>query len=328
MSEGSVSESSTQDGEMEREARAFVDEVREALNHSPDVPEDVRGEIERRLNELSHRIEDGDREAVEDLLESTREFIDEHAELRPKSALREYAESIGMAVLFALMLRGFVIEPFKIPTGSMVPTLEVGDHLFVNKFLYGIRVPFTETYLTRFSEPEPGEIVVFTFPSQEAQDYIAKQPPARRECIDQGSLAEEKDFIKRVVGVEGDRVAIEENTLKLNGEPVSREFLKKKPTGEFLRPHEVHERERIGGEEYTIKHTDTDRKFGPIEVRDDHVFVMGDNRNNSADSRCWGQVPVENIKGRAMFIWWSISNDPDLPWWNRIRWDRIGEPVH
>ncbi len=326
MSDNSTQEESGED--VVREAQEFVDSVREALKHSTHVQEDVRNELERRLNELLHRIEDGDREAVETHLEEARTFVDEHADLTRKSALREYAESIGMAILFALMLRGFVVEPFKIPTGSMIPTLQVGDHLFVNKFIYGIRVPFTETYLTRFSQPERGEVVVFTFPAMEAQNYIAEQPPSRRECIQQSSLHEEKDFIKRVVGVEGDTIAVEDNQLKLGGEPVARKFLRKEPTGEFLRPHEVHETERLSGHEYKIKHSGMGRNFGPIEVRDDHVFVMGDNRNNSADSRCWGQVPVENIKGRAMFIWWSISSDPDLPWWNRIRWDRIGQAVH
>ncbi|MFB6351525.1 MAG: signal peptidase I, partial [Bradymonadaceae bacterium] len=241
---------------------------------------------------------------------------------------REYAESIGLAVMFALLLRGFVIEPFKIPTKSMVPTLLVGDHLFVNKFTYGIRVPFTETYLVRFGEPEKGEVVVFTFPSDEAQKYMAKQPPARRECISQSSLYEEKDFIKRIVGTEGDTIAVRDNQLYVDGEKVDRTFVKKEPTGEFLRPHEVHERESLNGHTYSIKYTGNDRKFGPVEIKDDHVFVMGDNRNNSSDSRCWGQVPVEHIKGRAMFIWWSISDAPDKAWWNRIRGERIFEWIH
>ena len=323
-----MSESSEQESEIFDEAAVFVEQTREALSHSPDVPEDVRGQIKRRLNELRHRIEDGDEEAVEELLEKTQAFIGEHAELRRKSALREYAESIGLAVMFALLLRGFVIEPFKIPTKSMVPTLLVGDHLFVNKFVYGVRVPFTETYVVRFGEPEKGEVVVFTFPTGEAQDYMAKQPPARRECINERSLYEEKDFIKRIVGVEGDTVAVEENQLVVNGDPVERKFVKKEPTGEFLRPHEMHEKETLNEHTYSIKYTGNGRAFGPVEVKDGHVFVMGDNRNNSSDSRCWGQVPVEHIKGRAMFIWWSISNEPGESWWNRIRGERIGQTIH
>ena len=316
-----MSESSSHSEEIFDEAEVFVEETRSALSTTRNLSDEVRGQIQRRLNEIRHRIEDEDAEAVERLLEKAREFIDEHAELHHKSALREYAESIGLAVLFALILRGFVIEAFKIPTGSMIPTLLVGDHLFVNKFIYGVRVPFTETYVTRFSNPEKGEVVVFTFPSGEAQKYIAKQPPSRRECIDRASLGHEKDFIKRIVGTEGDTVALKENQLLINGEPVEREFVKKEPTGKFLHPHEIHEIEHLNGHDYTIQYIGSDQDFGPVKVKEDHVFVMGDNRDNSSDSRCWGQVPVENIKGRAMFIWWSIGE-------NEYRWDRIFRVIH
>ena len=316
-----MSESSAEENEIFDEARVFVEETRRALSGSRNVPDDVRGQIKRRLNEIRHRIEDGDEEAVEELLEQTEAFIDEHADLRYKSALREYAESIGLAVLFALILRGFVIEAFKIPTGSMIPTLLVGDHLFVNKFIYGIRIPFTETYVTRFNQPKKGEIVVFTFPTGEAQRYIAKQPPSRRECIERSSLDDEKDFIKRIVGTEGDTVALRDEHLIINGTPVERSFVKKEPTGKFLHPHEIHEQEKLGGHKYTIQYTGSDRDFGPVKVKEDHVFVMGDNRDNSSDSRCWGQVPVENIKGRAMFIWLSIGPES-------YRWDRVGKVIH
>lgn len=316
-----MSEKSEQDREIFERAKEFVDETREALSSSRDVPDDVRGQLKRRLNELHHRIEDEDAEAVRREFERTREFVEEHAELQQKSALREYAESIGLAILFALFLRGFVIEAFKIPTGSMIPTLLVGDHLFVNKFIYGVRVPFTETYLTRFDSPVKGEVVVFTFPVEEAQNYIAKQPPSRRECIERSSLDDEKDFIKRIVGTEGDTIEIRDHHLYVNGEPVDREFIKKEPTGKFLHPHQIHETESLNDHEYTIRYTESDKDFGPVQVKDDHVFMMGDNRDNSSDSRCWGQVPVEHIKGRAMFIWWSIGPDS-------ARWDRIGQVIH
>jgi signal peptidase I len=312
-----VSDNSSSEKEVLGEARQFVEQTSEALSGAHNVSEDVRSQLQRRLNELRHRIEDGESEAVAEKLEETRAFIDQHVDLRQKSPMREYAESIGLAIIFALFLRGFVIEAFKIPTGSMIPTLLIGDHLFVNKFIYGVRVPFTETYLTRFSRPSKGEVVVFTFPTREAADYIAKQPPSRRDCI---KSLEEKDFIKRIVGIEGDTVALEDNHLRVNGSKVEGQVVGKKRTNEFLHPHEIYQKERLGGHRYTSQYTGRDRDFGPVKVRDDHVFVMGDNRDNSSDSRCWGQVPIENIKGRAMFIWWSIGAED-------FRFNRIGKVI-
>lgn len=313
-----MSDNSSSERDVIGEAKQFVEQTSEALSGARNVSEDLRGQIQRRLNDLRHRIEEGEVEAVAEKLEQTRAFIDQHADLRAKSPMREYAESIGLAIIFALFLRGFVIEAFKIPTGSMIPTLLIGDHLFVNKFIYGIRVPFTETYLTRFSRPTKGEVVVFTFPSEEAADYIAKQPPSRRDCI---KSIEEKDFIKRIVGVEGDTVALEENHLRVNGSEVEGQVVGKKRTNQFLHPQVITEKERLGGHHYTIQYAGRDRDFGPVKVKDDHVFVMGDNRDNSSDSRCWGQVPIENIKGRAMFIWWSIGPED-------FRFDRIGRVIH
>jgi len=329
-----LSTDSTSEEEIFEEAKQYVSETRDALSSTRSVPDDVRGRLQRLLNELHHRIQDGDPEAVESKLEETEAFVDEHVELRRKSAAREYAESIGLAVLFALFLRAFVVEPFKIPTKSMVPTLLVGDHLFVNKFIYGIRVPFTETFLARFQKPERGEVVVFTFPSAEAQRYMAKQPPARRDCIDAADLEGQKDFIKRIVGTAGDTVAVRDDELIVNGERVDRTFLDKKPTGEYVEPYLVRERERLNGHQYTVQYKgdnqtggedDESFDFGPVKVRKGHVFMMGDNRDNSSDSRCWGQVPVEHIKGRAMFIWWSIRTGSY--WWD-CRWDRLGRVIH
>lgn len=302
-------------------ARQYVRHAQGRLDRAHGLSDDVGRQIQNRLNEVRHLIEDGEVEEAHAKIDELSPWLDTQLEGKEKSIAREYAESIGLAILFALILRGFVLEAFKIPTGSMIPTLLVGDHLFVNKFIYGIRVPFTETYLTRFEEPERGEVIVFKFPGAEARQYLAKQPVSRRECIDPGSLLDEKDFIKRIVGVEGDTVELRNNQLIINGEPVERTFVSKESTGNYLFPHQFSEIEEINGHRYTIQYSGEHENFGPIKVKKDHVFVMGDNRDNSSDGRCWGQVPVENIKGRAMIIWLSLGPDS-------VRWDRLGQVIH
>lgn len=304
-----------------KSAREFVRGSQDRLDRAHGLSDDVRRQIQNRLNKVRHLIEEGEADEAHERIDELSPFIDEQLEGKEKSVFREYAESIGLAVVFALVLRGFVLEAFKIPTGSMIPTLLVGDHLFVNKFIYGIRIPFTETFLTHFEEPAKGEVVVFKFPRAEAREYLAKQPASRRECIDTASLTDEKDFIKRIVGVAGDTVELRDNQLIINGDPVERTFVSKDVTGNFLYPHQISEVEELNGHKYTIQYSGADENFGPIEVEEGHVFVMGDNRDNSSDGRCWGQVPVDNIKGRAMIIWWSIGPES-------IRWDRIGQVIH
>jgi signal peptidase I len=302
-------------------AREYVRRSQARLDRAHGLSDDVSRQIQNRLNEIRHLIEEGEAEEAAQKVDDLTPWLDEQLQGKEKSVFREYAESIGLAVLFALVLRGFVIEAFKIPTGSMIPTLLVGDHLFVNKFIYGIRVPFTETYLTRFEEPQRGEVVVFEFPRAEAREYLAKQPASRRECIDTGSLHEEKDFIKRIVGVGGDTIELRDNHLIVNGEPLERTFVSKESTGNFLYPHRISEMEVLNGHKYTIQYSGADENFGPIKVKEGHIFAMGDNRDNSSDGRCWGQVPVEYIKGRAMIIWLSIGPEA-------YRWDRIGKVIH
>ncbi len=301
--------------------RTWVKHAQSRLDRAHGLSEDERHRIQTRLNELRQLIEEGDAEAARKAVDELSPWLETQLEGKEKSVFREYAESIGLAILFALALRGFVIEAFKIPTGSMIPTLLVGDHLFVNKFIYGVRIPWTETYLTHFEKPHRGEVIVFKFPRHEAKQYLAKQPASRRECIDTSSLQEDKDFIKRIIGVAGDTVELRDNRLIINGKPVPQKFVKKESTGNFLYPHRISEVETLNGHKYTIQYSGADENFGPITVKPGHVFVMGDNRDNSSDGRCWGQVPVDNIKGRAMIIWWSIGP-------NSYRWDRIGHVIH
>ncbi|MFP6598862.1 MAG: signal peptidase I [Deltaproteobacteria bacterium] len=191
---------------------------------------------------------------------------------------REYAEALAMAVLLALFIRGFVVQAFKIPSGSMLPTLEIGDHLLVNKFLYGIRVPFWGKRLVSFAAPERDDVVVFVYPQDRS-----------------------KDFIKRVTGLPGETVELRDRALHINGEPVADAHAHLAGGGNGRRPRD---------------------NFGPFKVPDGHVFVLGDNRNHSHDSRFWGTVPVEDILGKAFILYWSWDAERMRP-----RWGRIGDPV-
>lgn len=307
-------------------ARDFVRQTQARFDRVKKLSDEVRNQGQIKLNELRQLIEavdvgEAEAEQLTQKVDAAGRWFDEQLEGKEKSVFREYAESIGLAILCALLLRAFVVEAFKIPTGSMIPTLMVGDHLFVNKFIYGFRMPFTNSYLTRFKEVESGEIVVFKFPNKEAREYLMKQPASRRQCIDMNTLDEERDFIKRVVGVAGDTVELRDNQILINDEPVESLGLEKVSTGQYLYPHQIMETKRLNGHTYTVQYSGADENFGPITVKPGHIFTLGDNRDNSSDGRCWGQVPLENVKGRAIFVWWSIGPDG-------YRWDRIGHMIH
>ncbi len=302
------------------EARARVREVRGILREHPfRVPEPVKVEIASTCETLERARVANDHDAVCQGLIRLDEQVQQHLSFVQKSTFREYAESIAVAVLIALLLRAFVVEAFKIPSGSMIPTMQVGDHIFVNKFIYGVRIPFTKIKFFEWRKPHRGEVIVFIYP---------REP--------------EKDFIKRVIGVEGDRIEVRNNSLTVNGKSVSR-----RPVpgpclfwdfDERLRHWEdkrcAKYEETLDGEKYmTIDALDDYNKDfpgpgdpQPYIVPKDHVFVMGDNRNNSHDSRFWGPVPLENIKGKAMVIWWSAGAPGENRFWN-VRWDRLGHVV-
>jgi signal peptidase I len=216
---------------------------------------------------MSRTVSHGDDTSREDILPGQK--------TKRKSVIREYAEAIVIAVILALFIRAFVVQAFKIPSGSMKPTLLVGDHILVNKFIYGIKIPFTNKTLISLSRPKRGDVVVFKYP-----------------------LDTKKDYIKGVIGLPGDRVELANKQLLINGQPVED-------------PHAS----------YSI--LGNLRRFGPITVPADHLFVMGDNRDESSDSRVWGFVPLSYLKGKAFLIYWS---------WDRknfgVRWSRLADIVH
>lgn len=242
--------------------------------------------------------------------------------MKRKHKFIETVESIGIALLVALAIRAFVIEPFKIPSPSMVPTLLIGDQIFVNKFVYGLRVPFTKKRWWEGREPRRGEVVIFLYPQDESLDYI-----------------------KRVVGLPGDRVRIAGEKVLVNGEPVGKEPLALRPDPAntdrvLVTPNEPYEKltlfpdwgeytiyqEKLDGRAHLVQHDSFYYPERAFTVPPGHYFVMGDNRDHSADSREWGFVPRPNIKGRAMFIWLSFDWDQPFPNW--VRWHRFGRWIY
>ncbi|PID42061.1 MAG: signal peptidase I [Proteobacteria bacterium] len=212
------------------------------------------------------------------------------SERKNKSVLREYAEAIVIAVILALFIRTFVIQAFKIPSGSMLPTLQIGDHLLVNKFIYGIRVPFTGKLLVPITTPRNGDVIVFRFPEDRSTDYI-----------------------KRVIGIPGDRIELRNKQLLVNGEKVQD-------------PHAYYSSTTL----LPGSKSPTDN-FGPITVPEGKLFVMGDNRDNSYDSRFWGYVDDKDLLGKALIIYWSWDIKKPLLSAARlmsIRWKRIGDIIH
>ncbi|MBC7794380.1 MAG: signal peptidase I [Clostridia bacterium] len=212
-----------------------------------------------------------------------------------KTTWRESTKQIVGAILVALLLRSFVVEAFKIPSGSMIPTLHIGDQIFVNKFIYGPRIPFTEIRIMEWAQPKRGEVIVFVIPTESHEDLI-----------------------KRVIGVPGDTIQVRDGTLLLNGSAVQDEVLgkstewdRKLETGIWSQQHSTAITERLDDKTFTVLDDGETRgdSMGPFTVKPGHVFVMGDNRDRSYDSRFWGQVPMQNVLGRAMFVWWSWGKE-------------------
>ena len=205
--------------------------------------------------------------------------------MRKKRFVKEYLEPIVTAVLIALFIRTFVAQAFKIPSSPMTPTLLVGDYILVNKFIYGFRIPYTNIKYFQFKKPQRGDVIVFIFP-----------------------LDPSKDFIKRVIGTEGEKVQILHNKIYINDQLID------DPWGHFIRTGWL---EYLQGME----------NFGPVVVPKDSLFVMGDNRDNSQDSRYWGYVDLNAVLGKALIIYFSWNGNAENLF-DQVRWSRIGNLIH
>ena len=213
--------------------------------------------------------------------------------------LVEYARSFFPVVLIVLLLRSFLVEPFRIPSGSMMPTLLIGDFILVNKFSYGVRLPVLNTKVIEMGEPERGDIVVFRFPKQPTVDYI-----------------------KRVIGLPGDRIAYFDKKLYVNGQPIKQTSLGRYQgvgQGANMTGAELLEEDLTGVNHSILISRGVPTVEDVFVVPKGQYFVMGDNRDNSNDSRYWGTVPEANLVGKAFFVWmnWDLEN-------NGIAFNRLG----
>ena len=296
-----------------KEARLLLREARRGLRkYQHRLTAKAAEAVRAAADELQAALDANDDERIKPALNALDQALDDHLSFARKSTFREYAESIGVAVLIALFLRAFVVEAFKIPSGSMIPTLEVGDHIFVNKFIYGVRIPWTNIkFGENYRKPRRGEVIVFIYP---------KEP--------------DKDFIKRIVAVEGDTVEIQNGTIVINGKPVERHMADgpcsywdfKEDLGEWQHVACDKWMETLDGHTFATYYNrgQVEGSWGPRTVPPGNVFVMGDNRDNSHDSRYWGFVPFDLIKGKAMIIWWSAGEPADGPGtFHSVRYGRM-----
>ena len=207
-----------------------------------------------------------------------------------KSTVREYFESIVIAVILALFVRTWVVQAFKIPTGSMENNLLIGDHLLVNKFVFGPSGSPLERALLPMRDIRRSDIVVFKYPDEP-----------------------ERDFIKRVIGLPGDTVELRAKKVYVNGQPLDEPYV------HFLTP-------ATDGAEFTS--ADVRERYGPVTVPANQYFVMGDNRDNSQDSRYWGFLPRDHVKGKALMIYWSYEGGDLGSLFTKVRWDRLLHQIH
>jgi len=230
-----------------------------------------------------------------------------------KSTLREYFESIVIAVILALFIRTFVVQAFKIPTGSMEENLLIGDHLLVNKFVFGPTETSVERKLLPVGDIKRRDVIVFKYPEEP-----------------------DRDFIKRVIGLPGETVEVRDKKVYINGQGLDEPYV------HFLQPPSG----ASASEFHEVTPFDVRERYGPVTVPANHYFVMGDNRDNSQDSRYWGFLPRENVKGKALVIYWSYEAGREdyqeegagatvkglvsvfAHFFTRTRWDRMLHQIH
>src|SRR5215831_4062616 len=233
------------------------------------------------------------------------------AESFKKSTVREYFESFCIAVILALFIRTFVVQAFKIPTGSMENNLLIGDHLLVNKMIYAPTVSPVDRAVLPVGTIKRGDVIVFKYPEEP-----------------------ERDFIKRVIGLPGETLELKDKKVYINGKPLDEPYV------HFL--EEPHRNSELS----EVTSSDVRENYGPVTVPPNQYFMMGDNRDNSADSRYWGFMPRDYVKGKALLIYWSYESEREdyedesagatlkglasvfMHFFTKTRWDRLGHFIH
>jgi signal peptidase I len=364
------------DYRVKREARHLVREARTALGMKRGL-RGKGGDLEAVTSAVEGGLRDKHLAKVRNQLPVLDALVDELVKRPPKSTARDYVESIGAAILIALALRAFVVEAFKIPSSSMYPTLEIGDHIFVNKFIYGVRIPWTTTKFFELRGPKRGEVIVFIYPCDPDRDYIKRVVALSGQTVEVRCNVVYVDGVavpSAVAEVDGQYEDYDERNDRWFMRPMSRytETVDDKIYSTFHDPDRpLRDQHFLAGtltegdsRDFPIR---TDKQLPPVCANADdvapnippqtlgkivevtpesqakvcgqrmhyvvppnHVFVMGDNRNNSNDSRVWGSVPIENIKGKALFIWLSYRDYSIWKPWrlNQIRFWRIGNFVN
>ncbi len=223
-----------------------------------------------------------------------------------KSRLRAEIEGWAKVIAIVLLIRFFVIHPFRIPSGSMENTLLIGDFLLANKFIYGLKVPWTNRWICRFKDPKRGDIIVFRYP------------------------LEGKDFIKRCIAVEGDVVEIKNKKVYVNGTRLVETYVEHSDRRTYPALKREKDYQRAWEDRHFLRLPYARDNFGPVTIPEDHLFMLGDNRDNSSDSRFWGPLHTNRIKGKAMVIYFSYKP----PWYSvfknivkNVRWKRIGDLI-
>jgi signal peptidase I len=280
-----------------------------------DISLDTRNIINERIKLLEESLELNDQERIESSYSSLKNFYEQNLSQYSKSKLRQNVEAIVIALCLALLIRTFIVQPFKIPSGSMIPTLLIGDHLLVNKFIYGTKIPFMDIRIFPVEDIKRGDVIVFKFPGND-------------------SVNKGVHYIKRAIGLPGDEVNIEGRDVYINGKKIKQVY-----EGNYKYFEQ-------GTEVTTDKYIDTlsenifdviykkssinttkGKTNFPITIPEGNIFVLGDNRDNSYDSRFWGFVPIESISGKAFLIHWSWNFDNDNIF-SKVRWNRIFSSIN
>lgn len=214
-----------------------------------------------------------------------------------------------LAIGFILILRGFMVQTFHVPTGSMKETILIGDFLIINRLKYGLKLPFTDRYLIRIAKPKRGDLIVFRYP------------------VEERSIFRNTNLVKRCVAIEGDTVFIKHKQLYINGKAENAFYISLKDENEYP-PIDIDNKtfQRLWETRKLRRYPYVRDNFGPVVVPKNSVLALGDNRDNSDDSRFWGPVPINLISGTPIFVYWSWKAEvPIRNLWRKIRWQRIGK---